>query len=90
MDEDTTDIKEIFAHGRVRVAGRGDIYLCEFPNPDKLKTCPGLPKVGETVLVNGRLAEVRGIEASMKLLDPSFMSENVGLLLRFEDEKGTI
>ena len=67
---------------RYKIPGRGLVVVIDAPNPDRLPVCPGLPKSGETVLVDGIRYEVRAIEAARALIDPPFMLPRVGFLVR--------
>ena len=75
-------MKSLKAEDKFNISGRGLVILVKFPNPDRLRCCPDLPKIGEKVFIDNIKYKITGIESSMKLTNPPFMAEEVGLLVK--------
>lgn len=70
-----------------KIVGRGTVICVEVPNPKRERRPEGTPNVNETVLIDGQKYIVKGIEISMKLMNPEFQGSSVGLLVKkLEDD----
>jgi hypothetical protein len=64
------------ANQKIKMAGRGDIFLLNIPLDDIL------PKIGENILVNGEVYQLLGIEGMNNLMSPPRRLSPVGFLVR--------
>lgn len=65
-----------------KISGRGTIKIVHVPNPNRVLNPEGLPREGEIVLIDEKQYRVYGVEVLKKLMNPPFISEDVGLLIR--------
>lgn len=60
---------------QISVRGRGEIILVEIPPTDSL------PVNAEIVLIDDKKYKIRGVEATVHLVDPPVRNKHVGLLV---------
>ncbi len=75
-------MKEFKSEEIIYVQGKGNVFIVYIPNPDRLSYNPLIPVKEETVIIDETYYTVAGIETTMKLVDPPFMGEKVGIIVK--------